>query len=347
VLASDPDALPSLSPEWIDAVCAGSPWRDASRLYVLHHGRRIVFPMTCAGVDRRLRMIVSPRRGWGFGGIIADGGVTKRDIAVVAADLARTDAVRLRIRPNPLHTEMWDAFAPELPRVRKVAHVVDLSGGPEAVRSGFHRSATKGITTAEKNGVRIETVPGAELLGAFFTLAHKSREFAAERQHEPVWLAQMRGRLRDSEKKWDRIARSLGSRLEVSVAWYGERPAAAGIVVCGPNAHGMRAAMDPELRRIGAPHLLNWVVLQNACKEGAHWFHMGESATAGVERFKESFGARRVEYAEIEYERLPFSRADNLLRSAVKRIIRFEQGSDPVAAPVGPATAPGRNTAGS
>jgi hypothetical protein len=329
VFASDPDVLPSQSPEWTDAVCARSPWRDASRLYVLEDGRRIVFPMTRAGAGRMFSCVVSPRRGWGFGGIIADGGVTPCDIALVSEDLARIEALRFRVRPNPLHTEMWDKFVPEFPRVRKVSHVVDLRGGPEAVQARFGRSANKGIATAEKNGVRVETVPGVALLGTFFMLARKSRAFWAQRQHEPVWLARTRGRLRDSESKWHRIAESLGPQFEVSVAWQEDRPVAAGIVLHGPNAHGSRAAWDPELRKICAPHLLNWVVLQNACAKGARSFHMGESATVGAAQFKEFLGARRVEYDEIDYERVPISRANNLVRSAVKRVVRFEDSSDP------------------
>jgi hypothetical protein len=342
VFASDPDALPSQAPEWTDAICKRSPWRDASRLYVLENGRRIVFPMTRVGAGHILCGVVSPRRGWGFGGIIADGGVTPCDIAQVSEDLAGIDALRFRVRPNPLHTEMWDRFVPEFPRVRKVSHVVDLQGGPEAIHARFGRSAKKGIAAAEKNGVRVETVPGVALLGTFFTLARKSRASWARRQHEPVWLAQTRGRLRDSESKWNRIAGSLGPRFEVSVAWQEDRPVAAGIVLHGPNAHGSRAAWDPGLRKICAPHLLNWVVLQNAYAKGARWFHMGESATAGAAQFKEFLGARRVEYDEIDYERIPISRANTFIRSTVKRMVRFEESADPALGFFGASKSPKR-----
>ena len=326
VYASDPDALPSQSPDWTDAVCTRSAWHDASRLYVLENGRRVVLPLTRAG-HGSAEVLVSPRRGWGYGGIIADGGVTPCDIAAVAADFSTYEMLRLRIRPNPLHSELWDKFVPEIPRVRKVSHVVDLKDGFDAVEARFRRSARKGIADAERAGVYIGSAPGDALLGTFFALARKSRAFWADRQHEPQWLAQTRGRFRDSEAKWYRIARALGPRFEVTVAFTGDRPAAAGIVLHGTNAHGIRAAMDPELRKAGAPHLLNWAVLRNACAAGARSFHMGESATAGAAQFKEFLGACPVEYDEIDFERVPISRANTMLRSTVKRIVRFDENA--------------------
>jgi hypothetical protein len=94
----------------------------------------------------------------------------------------------------------------------------------------------------------------------------------------------------------------------------------------------MRLAMDPELRHLGAPHLLNWVVLQNACVAGARWLFIGESATTGAAQFKEFLGARRCEYDEIDYERVPISRPDRALRAAVKRAVGFKDSESAAAA---------------
>jgi hypothetical protein len=333
VVASDPDAMPSQTPEWMDAMTERSPWCDASRLYITESGRRVVFPMTRVGGRGRFGALVSPRRGWGYGGIIADGGVTPFDIALVGEDFSHIPELRFRLRPNPLQSEMWNNFVPEIARVRKASHIVDLDGGADAVRGRFRRSANKGIATAEKKGVCVETHVGSALLPVFFMLARKSRSYWAERQHEPAWLAQTRGHFRDSEAKWQRIARCLGPEFQVTVAWHDRRPAAAAIVVSGPNPHGMRLAMDPELRHLGAPHLLNWVVLQNACAAGARWFYMGESATPGVAQFKEFLGARRYEYDEIDFERIPFSWLNRVMRAAVKRAVGFREPENSAATP--------------
>jgi hypothetical protein len=252
--------------------------------------------------------------------------VCAEDVALAARDLAARRAVSLWVRPNPVHASLWSGSFPGAVRTQKISHIVDLEGGPEAVRSRFGASAVKGIKTAEKRHVRVETGLGGALLPEFFQLATKSRALWARRQHEPVWLGQLRGRLRDSEAKWNRIARHLGQDFQVTVAWHEERPVAAGIVLQQGNAHGTRAAMAPEARLLGASHLINWVVLQNACAAGARRFHMGESATPGAAAFKESFGARAHAFEEFCLERVPFSRGEAIVRAAVKALIGFRGG---------------------
>jgi hypothetical protein len=325
VFASDPDALPSQSPQWIQAACSSGAWRDASRFYITDSGRRVILPLLRFG-SGPLTALASPRRGWGYGGLIADGGVSADDVAMVSADLAATAKFSLWLRPNPLQSKLWERFSIGA-RLRKSAHVVDLHGGPEAVRQRLHASAKKGIRTAEKMHVRVETGFAGELLPVFFELTLKARALWAHRQHEPVWLAQLRGRIRDSESKWSAIASHMGHAFQVISAWHEGRPAAAGIVLQAGNAHGTRAAMDPEMRHVGASHLLNWVALMNACAAGARYFHMGESATPGAAAFKGSFGATACPFDEFYFERFPVSRVDALLRSAVKRAIGFKEGA--------------------
>ncbi|HEX5095173.1 MAG TPA: hypothetical protein VFX21_04140, partial [Acidimicrobiia bacterium] len=124
VLLQDPDALPSHSPEWTDAMCANSRWRDASRLYITNEGRSFVMPMVRFGPLRRFLAIeASPRPGWGFGGIVAPGGVTSADIAVVADDLAHRRPMRREIKPNPVQVDLWRGFT-GMRRVPTEAHVI-------------------------------------------------------------------------------------------------------------------------------------------------------------------------------------------------------------------------------
>lgn len=332
VLAADPDAMPSQSPEWIDAACADGFWQDASRLYVSETGRRIVLPLVRLG-PAPLASLASPPRGWGYGGLIADGGVSAQDVALVSCDLERCAKLSLWLRPNPLHARLWGCFSRTATRVPAISHIVDLNGGPDAVCARFHKSAKKGIRTAEKAGVRVETGYAGDLLPVFYELAIKARAHWAIRQHEPVWLAQLRGRARDSLHKWRTIARHLGPGLQITVASHDCRPVAAGIVLQNGRAgHGTLLAMDPEMPHLGACHLLNWVVLRNACAAGARSFHMGESATPGAAAFKESFGARRYLFEELRFERLPFSAAEATLRSVVKTMVGFRGGGPPARA---------------
>ena len=50
VWRSDPDALPTQQPRWMDALCSGGSWVDATRSYRAADGRRIVLPLARPGL---------------------------------------------------------------------------------------------------------------------------------------------------------------------------------------------------------------------------------------------------------------------------------------------------------
>src|SRR3954453_8654750 len=88
-LASDPNAPVFHTPKWTDCICAFGGYEDASRLYELPGGRRLVLPM----VRRRnrpgpLASEASLPPTWDPGGIVAPGGTRAEDLVAVFGDLA-------------------------------------------------------------------------------------------------------------------------------------------------------------------------------------------------------------------------------------------------------------------
>lgn len=322
VAASDPEVLVTQTPAWMDAVCMTGRWIDVTRRYDVD-GRRILFPLARrVPTVPALTVDASPPTGWGFGGLIADGGVTAEDIAVVLADLARRPGLRLLIRPNPLQRERW-ANGGGVP-VRRRAHVLDLRPGTDAIWASM-RVRTQ-VRKSQRH-VEIETDTTGRLLPTFFELLHLSRERWARQQHEPLWLARWRGRRLDHLAKWRRIAAALGDRCRVSIAWTQGRPAAGLIVLQGRNAHYTRGAMDRELAAPTAASTgLQWKAICDAADAGCSWYHMGETGTSkSLSRFKEQLGAEPHDYTEYRFERLPFTRVDHAARQAVKRLVGFKE----------------------
>lgn len=304
MLATDPAAMPSQTPDWIAALCKGPLRRHASRLYVTPDGRRIILPLVRLGAGPAAAF-VSPVRGWGYGGLVADGGVTAQDVTLVASDPELVRGLLFRIRPSPVQSDFWRCFRPDLVRVSYDSHLVCLADGLEGVTRRLGSSARKGIRTAERSGLTVETAGGARLLPVFFELLDRAVTLRAERSGLPVWLSRRIAHSSNPKRMWEWIAAHMGDRLQVTVVRHGEQAAAVGLVVQDRNAHGMRAAMDPALRHLGASHLMNWTVLQNACRDGCRYFYMGQSANAGVSAFKESFGAKAYQIEEIEWEAVP------------------------------------------
>jgi Acetyltransferase (GNAT) domain len=329
LLTRDPDALVSQSQEWIDTLCAGGTHEDASRLYEGSDGVRFLLPL----VRRRgpwppaLAPRASMPEAWGMGGLLGDRRPTRAEVSAVAADLAGDPAIRIGVRPNPLHADLWSGAgtlaAASIPRR---AHVLDLSDGPDRIWRGFHRAARGGVKKAERSGVEVECDTTGRLVPTFHRLLRISTARWAKQQHEPLPVARLRARWRDPVEKFERLAQGLGAAMQVWVALKDGEPAASTIVLRGTNASYTRGAMDKELAApTRANDLLQWLAIEDAARSGCLSYHLGESGwSPGLAGFKEKLGARPVPYFEYRFERLPLTRADGLARGLVKRAMRFK-----------------------
>jgi hypothetical protein len=326
--ADDLDALPTQSPAWLDAVCASGAWTDASRLYRAADGRRVVLPMVRRRAAGPLGVEASQPTHWGFGGIVADGGVTGADVDLVLRDLGQRRVAWQGIRPNPRHGRL---YAERIPRhgvvIDRCAHVLDLAGGADVVWKGFADSRRRAIRKAEKSSVEVELDTTGRLLPEFFSLYAQNEARWAEQQHEPAALARFRTRFRDTIGKWQGIARHLDGGCHQYLARLDGRPIASIIVLFGGNAHYTRGAMDKDLAGpVRANDLLMWRAIQDACAIGAPSFHLGESGRSpSLSDYKERFGARPHEYPELRIERIPVTTVDRAARSVVKRAIGFRE----------------------
>ena len=327
VADSDPHTLVTQTPAWTDALCANPLYRDASRLYITPLGRHIVVPMVRRrGLPGRMRMEASLPAHWGFGGIIAIDGATNDDVRIVLGDLQHRHVLRQTIRPNPLQHELWAAHGADIVRVPRRAHVIDLTDGADAVWSAFRSNARRAVRSAEKRGVAVEHDTRGRLLPAFFELLELSRVRWSRQLHEPAWLARLRNRATDSLEKWQRISAALDGQCHVWLASVDAKPAAGIIVLQGANAHYTRGAMNKDVAGPSyANYALHWQALQHACEQGSRSYHMGESGTStSMARYKEQFGAQPYDYEELRIERLPLTRADQAVRSTVKRVVGFK-----------------------
>lgn len=332
LLAADEHAVADQSPAWIDALCAGGRYLDASRLYRLADGREFVLPLVgraghlAGAVPARLpRRWWSPPPAWGFGGLVGPG-LDAGVVAAVLVDLQAQGALRISLRPDPLRAEAWAAAGgPGIVRVPRLAHVVDLRDGHDGVDRAITKSARRGVRLAERAGVTVRTEHSGALLGVHYDLYLTSVRRWARRQHEPASLALWRARSRDPLGKLEAIARQLGDRFCHHVAYHEGRPVASAICVVGRSAHDTRGAMDRELAHpVRANDLLQAHALHHAVDHGCRHYHLGESGgSSSLAQFKEKFGARAVPYHEIRLERLPLTAADTLVRAAVKRAIGF------------------------
>jgi Acetyltransferase (GNAT) domain len=328
LLAEDPFSLVTQSPGWLDARCRLGGYEDASRLYRLRDGRRLVLPMVRRrGLNGALALQSSFGEGWGMGGPIASGSVTPADVAVVAADLQAGRALRTVIRPNPLLAAEWqEAVGRSVRSVPRLAHVLDLKGGFERVWSEhFTQLARRNVRKAERAGIVVERGASEEHISAFYRLWDRSLERWAARQHEPLWLSRLRAGHLDPAGKFRLLASILGDAFGVWLALLDGRPVAAAIVLRGTNAHYTRGAMEEETAGpTRANYLLHAAAIRDACDAGCRHYHMGETGTSqSLAFFKTRFGADAHPHAEYRFERLPLTSIELGVRTMVKRAIGF------------------------
>jgi lipid II:glycine glycyltransferase (peptidoglycan interpeptide bridge formation enzyme) len=207
------------------------------------------------------------------------------------------------------------------------AHAIDLRPGFEHVwMHGFSSRARNHVRRAERAGLTVELDSTGRLVPVFHDLFMRSVERWASKQHEPRALARFRARRRDSLEKLQRMVADLDGAGRLWVAYSGDRPAAAILVLQGANAHYTRGAMDVEVAGpTRANYLLHRLAIEDACRSGCATYQMGETGSSrSLAQFKESLGAEPHGYAEYVIERVPMTAIDRGVRSAAKRVLRFK-----------------------
>jgi lipid II:glycine glycyltransferase (peptidoglycan interpeptide bridge formation enzyme) len=262
-----------------------------------------------------------------MGGLIARQPLEPYQVASVWADLISRSPLHIGIRPNPRTGAMWAAAQPAgIVAIPRVAHVLDLAGGFDVVwAKRFTRETRKRIRKAERSGLVVECDSSGQLVPVFYDLFRRSIDRWAEQQHEPRWLAHWRNERRDSRHKLETIARVLGEACHIWVAWLSGQPVAAVLLLQGMNVNDARSVMDKELAApVYANDLLLSLAIEEACRAGCRYYHLGESgASAGLHHYKSRFGAVPSAYAEYHIEHWPITRIDRQLRGLVKRLIGF------------------------
>lgn len=327
LMASDAEAVPYQSPEWVDSLCALGTHEDASRLYE-DGDRQIVLPL----VRRRrlptvLATAASMPSAWGMGGLLASEPVGVDLVRAIFTDLAALPYVRIRIRPNPRLGDLWAAAAPRnvLSTPRR-AHVIDLEGGFDKVwTTRFTKETRSRVRKAEKNDIRVERDTTGRLVPVFYDLLRRSIDRWARMQNEPRFMARFRGGIRDPIRKFETIAAGMGEACRIWVAWVNGQPAAASLVLQKGNVNDSRGAIDREVAaNTGANDLIQMLAIREACEAGCRYYHLGETGNSGsLAHYKARFGAQPYSYAEYCLERLPLTRVDAMARTLIKNAIGF------------------------
>ena len=328
VVASHPALAVCHLPEWMDCVCESGRFVDATRLYQAPDGRLVVLPLA------RRRWTPGPLGlydSWppywegarDSGGLLGEHGmISPDDVRDVVADLAQIPALRVLVVPSTADAAAWERGAPStVARTALSSYVVDLTGGFDTVwTERFSKKARYKCRKALREGIEVEKDTSGRLLPVFDELYQRSVEAWSREYFLPTPLARRVIGARHPHHKLETVARRLGPTCQLWIARRAGEPVS-GIVVLshGAAATYWKGATDKTLvGASGATDLLHRRAIEDACLAGRSRYDLGESGLATLTAFKESIGARREDHAAYRFERLPLTRWQESLRTALK-----------------------------
>lgn len=204
----------------------------------------------------------------------------------------RENAVFVRTEPSELPGEGWVKADRDIQPANTI--VMDLDESEEELLARMHQKTRYNIRLAERKGVRIRFSQDEEDLEKFISLAGEVSIRSPFRYHSP--------------EHYRAMIRNLASAgmMEIAVAEFeGQALAVHLLVKFGDTVTYVHGASSSKKRELMAPHLLQWESIKRAKEQGvAVYDFYGVSPIdagpnhpwAGIKRFKEGFGGRRVDY---------------------------------------------------
>ncbi len=199
------------------------------------------------------------------------------------------EAMFARIEPEELEVEAKKSI--ELQPA--VTSILDLSKSEEDLLSGMHHKTRYNIRLAERKEVevRIEGVELDDVWGLF----EKTGARGGFKLHSKKYYEKQLSSLKDGDCK-----------MFLAAAFVQGRAVAATVMNdFGDTRTYVHGASDHEYRKLMAPSLLHWRLIQDAREKGFQWYDWWGVAPAnaenhpweGISRFKRGFGGEDVESA--------------------------------------------------
>jgi hypothetical protein len=168
--------------------------------------------------------------------------------------------------------------------------VVDVSQPVEQLWEGLRSEARTRVRKAQKQGVTVRRLDGAEDLCRFHELVTAWRQAAGF----PPYAA----------ARYEQMVRHLGSHCAIFLAEHeGASAAGAGILHLGDRGYVFTPVQSLAVRDLGAGDLLHWELLRWSHERGLTTLDLAGVAPEprsekerGIRRFKEKWGGRLVEY---------------------------------------------------
>jgi lipid II:glycine glycyltransferase (peptidoglycan interpeptide bridge formation enzyme) len=266
----------------------------ATKLFTFDDGVQVLVPLVKTRHKFGFESLESLPKG-GYGGLLWDKRPTEGQVQQILEHLLNRRVLRLEIYPSPWDYENREFLENSgLERRVTFTHVLELLAGHQWLwENKFDAKSRNSVRRALKNGVTI-------------TLAN---DVAQIRVYYDLYL--------DSARRWGLSEKELtlfqffedlfrigGDRVKYYLARYGGKYISGGIIFYDSSScFYWGAAMLKEYGQYCPNHLIVNKAIEDACARGFRIFNFGSSeGLPGVQRFKETFGAEKIDYEYFIYE---------------------------------------------
>lgn len=285
-LTACPGATVFHTPLWLDALVAAFGGRAEALEFRFPDGNWALVPLTLKAFAKGMFWHAYSGESGVYGGLLAPRPLRPDQEAEIYAWLA-SRFPNLQIFGNPFFAA-GDPEGAGWERREHATHVLELAS-PEALRAGFSRGCRARGNKARRAGVTTECYAGPDAAPLFYGLYLDSIRRWGEKL---TWIRPFRF--------FEALLAVGPPHVVLHLARYQERPAAV-MLVCawGDGAHYLAGAADSSLMEHAPSNLLMEETAAYWLSQGKRYLDLGSSnGLEGVARFKESFGASPLPFAE-------------------------------------------------
>jgi hypothetical protein len=173
------------------------------------------------------------------GFISAGGPASAAQTHALIQEIRRRPGLRTRIMVGDDDAAVWASVTPDtIYSTARTAQVLDLHGGFSTVWSErFTSKVRSNARKAERRGVVVESDNTGRLVPVFDELYRSSVDRWAQQRGHPLSLMRWRAQRSEPRSKFETVARMMGERCTVWIAWRGGEPLAGIFVLTrGPRA---------------------------------------------------------------------------------------------------------------
>lgn len=280
-------------PVWAEAHQKSYPgrYKTATKLFIFDNGIQVLVPLIEEKSRYRFKHLFSSLKG-GYGGFLFNKKPGVEHLKQILKHILSKEVLSLEVYPEPSALETSEFFRNYKFESRKVfTHILEL-GKPEALWDNFTYACKKNIKRAQKEDLTLVKGDFADLEHYYkMYLDSVKRWDLAEEKILPLIFFQNLLQIGEKDIKLFFVEK-CGEKVAGVIMFYGKT-----------ESFQWHAVSFYKYENIRPNNFWEWELIKDSYNRGYGTHNFGASVgLPGVERFKESFGAKRIEYECFTYK---------------------------------------------